>query len=58
MREEFLLSKTLPFLHSQSDHNTAIAPTLIRTLYLASTPFSQLPNIFATLFGGYKVEPI
>jgi hypothetical protein len=57
-REEHLLLKTLSFLHSHSDQITAIAPTLISGLNLGSTPLSQLPKIFATLRGGYKVEPI
>ena len=57
-REQFLSLKTLSFLHSQSDHITAIAPTLIRSLNLCSTPLSQLPNKFAMLLGGYKLEPI
>jgi hypothetical protein len=53
-----LLLKFLSFLHSQSDQITVIAPTLIKVLYLWSTPFSQLPKILATLRGRYKVEPI
>jgi hypothetical protein len=36
----------------------AIAPTLIRFLNLTSTPFSQLPKIFAMLRGGCKLDPI
>ena len=56
--EEFLSLKTLSFLHSHSDQITAIAPTRISSLNLESTPFNQLPKIFATLRGGYKVEPI
>jgi hypothetical protein len=33
-REEFLLSETLSFLHSQSDQINTIAPTLRRIMYL------------------------
>jgi hypothetical protein len=58
IREAFLLLKILLFLHRQSDQITAIALTLISSLNLGSTPLSQLPNIFAMLCGGYKVELI
>jgi hypothetical protein len=58
MIEEDLSLKTLSFLHSQSDQITAIAPTLIRILYLTSIPSNQLPKMFATLVGGYSPEAI
>ena len=48
IRDEILSLKTLSFRHSQSDHITANALTLIIVLSLLSIPFSQLPKIFAT----------
>jgi hypothetical protein len=56
--EDFLPLKTKLFLHSQSDQIKANAPTLMRILYLLSIPHGQLPNILATLLGGYKLEAI
>ena len=58
MREKFLSLNNLSFLHSQSDHIMASAPTLIIVLSLLSIPCSQLPKIFATELGGRKVDAI
>jgi hypothetical protein len=57
-REQLISLKTLSFLHSQSDHITASAPTLISVLNLRSIPWSQFPKILATLVGGHRLEAI
>jgi hypothetical protein len=57
-REQFISLKTLSFLHSQSDHITASAPTLISVLNLRSIPWSQFLNILATLVGGRRLKAI
>ena len=56
--ETVLSLKTTSFLHSQSDHSKAYAPTLISVLYAFEIPSSQWPKILATLVGGYKFDAI
>ena len=56
-KKEFILAlKIILFLDSQSDQITVSAPTLRRFLNLCSIPCNQLPNILATLHGGYRPE--
>ena len=55
--EAFLSLKTKSFLHSQSDHSKAYAPTLISVLNLFEIPSNQWPKILATLVG-YKFDAI
>ena len=56
--EAFLSLKIKSFLHSQSDHSKAYAPTLISVLNLFEIPSNQWPKILATLVGGYKFDAI
>jgi hypothetical protein len=53
MGEEFL-----SFLHSHNEQILAIPHIQISSLNILFTPFIQLANVFATLRGGHKVEPI